>query len=273
MNNDISVLEKKAKGYRKKILEMIYKANAGHPGGSLSVIDILTVIFSQEIDFDSEERSKVVLSKGHTVPALYAVLNEYGFVKNEEMDTFRKVNSRLQGHPDRNKIPQIDANTGLLGQGLSIGIGMAMAKKLKGDKNRVYVILGDGELHEGQVWEGLMSAPHYKLDNLTAILDYNKLSSKDNVNKIMNLEPLKDKIKAFNWEVIEIDGHNMKEISEAIEKAKKNEGNPVFIIANTVKGKGVSFMENNPKWHSGGITDAEYEKAISDIDSLGGNHE
>ncbi|MBP9477118.1 MAG: transketolase [Sebaldella sp.] len=273
MNNDISILEDKAKQLRKKILEMVYKANAGHPGGSLSVIDILTVIFSMEVDFNSRERSKVVLSKGHTVPALYAVLNDLGFIENEELGTFRKVNSRLQGHPDRNKIPQIDANTGLLGQGLSVGIGMAMGKRLIGDKNKVYVILGDGELHEGQVWEGLMSAPHHRLNNLIAILDYNKLSSKDDVNKVMNLEPIKDKIKAFNWEVIEINGHNIGEIKDAIKKAKEIRDRPVFIIANTVKGKGVSFMENNPKWHSGGLTDEEYKKAVDDINVLGGNNE
>ena len=273
MSKDVKFLEDKAKIFRKKILEMVYKANAGHPGGSLSVIDILTVIFAKEVDFNSEKRSRVVLSKGHTVPALYAVLNDLGYIKDEEMSTFRKVNSRLQGHPDRNKVPEIDANTGLLGQGLSIGIGMALGKKLTGDNNKVYVILGDGELHEGQVWEGLMSAPHYKLDNLVAVLDYNKLSSKDNVNKIMNLEPIKDKIKAFNWEVIEINGHNMSEIIQAIETAKNIKEKPVFIIANTIKGKGVSFMENNPKWHSGGLSDEEYEKGVNDINNAGGNNE
>lgn len=273
MKNNISTLEEKAKKNRKKILEMVYRAGAGHPGGSLSVIDILNAVYVNEVDFTADKRSRVILSKGHATPALYAVLHEAGFIDDSEFDTFRKINSRLQGHPDKNKIPEIDANTGLLGQGLSIGIGMALGKKLKKEKNRIYVILGDGELHEGQVWEGLMAAPHYKLDNLIAILDYNRLSSKDNVNKIMNLEPLTDKIKAFNWELIRIDGHNTDEIVKALEKAKEIKGKPVFIIADTVKGKGVSFMENNPKWHSGGLKDEEYKTGIEEIDAGGNNNE
>ena len=273
MKKDISTLKEEAKKNRKKILEMVYKANAGHPGGSLSVIDILTAIYTNEVDFTAKERSRVILSKGHATPALYAVLNQLGFISESEFDTFRKADSRLQGHPDKNKIPEIDANTGLLGQGLSIGIGMALGKKLKKDGNRVYVILGDGELHEGQVWEALMSAPHYKLDNLVAILDYNRLSSKDDVNKVMNLEPLRDKIKAFNWELMEINGHSMEEITEVLGKAKEIVEKPVFIIADTVKGKGVSFMENNPKWHSGGLKEEEYIKGIKDIDAGGNNNE
>ena len=272
MKKDISTLKEEAKKNRKKILEMVYKANAGHPGGSLSVIDILTAIYTNEVDFTARERSRVILSKGHATPALYAVLNQLGFISESEFDTFRKVDSRLQGHPDKNKIPEIDANTGLLGQGLSIGIGMALGKKLKNDESRVYVILGDGELHEGQVWEALMSAPHYKLDNLVAILDYNRLSSKDDVNKVMNLEPLRDKIKAFNWELMEINGHSMEEITEVLGKAKEIVEKPVFIIADTVKGKGVSFMENNPKWHSGGLKEEEYITGIKDIDTGGNNN-
>ena len=273
MKSDISTLKKEAKKNRKKILEMIYRANAGHPGGSLSVIDILTVIYSNEVDFSAAERSRVVLSKGHATPALYAVLNQLGFIEDSEFDTFRKVNSRLQGHPDKNKIPEIDANTGLLGQGLSIGVGMALGKKLKKDENKVYVILGDGELQEGQIWEALMSAPHYKLDNIVAILDYNRLSSKGDVNEVMNLEPVRDKIKALNWELMEINGHSMKEITEALEKAKGIKGKPVFIIADTIKGKGVSFMENNPKWHSGGLKDEEYKTGIEEIEAGGNDNE
>lgn len=273
MKDDVSKLKKEALKNRKKILEMVYRANAGHPGGSLSVIDILTAVYTNEVDFTAQERSRVILSKGHATPALYAVLNGLGFIDDNEFDTFRKANSRLQGHPDKNKIPEIDANTGLLGQGLSIGVGMALGKKLKKDENKVYVILGDGELHEGQVWEALMAAPHYGLDNLVAILDYNRLSSKDDVNKVMNLEPLSDKIKAFNWELMEINGHDMEEIIRTIEKAKEIKGKPVFIIANTIKGKGVSFMENNPKWHSGGLKDEEYKKGIEEIDAGGNNNE
>ena len=270
MNDSIEYLNKKATEYRKTIIDMIYKANTGHPGGSLSVIDILTVLFNKEINFSEKERDKIILSKGHTVPALYGVFYDLGFIEERELNTFRKINSRLQGHPDRNKISYLDANTGLLGQGLSIGVGMALAKKLKKSKNRVYVIIGDGEMHEGQIWEALMSASHYNLENLTVILDYNKLSSKDDVNKVMNLEPVLDKIKAFNLEVKEIDGHNIKEILEAIEWAKKVNNKPTFIIANTVKGKGVSYMENNPKWHSSGLSEDEYKTALSDINKLGG---
>jgi transketolase len=273
MKNNISTLKEKAEKNRKKILEMVYRANAGHPGGSLSIIDILTVIYANEVDFGSEERSRVIMSKGHATPALYAVLNDTGCVDESEFDTFRKINSRLQGHPDKNKIPEIDANTGLLGQGLSIGVGMALGKKLKKDKNKVYVILGDGELHEGQVWEAIMSAPHYNLDNLVAILDYNRLSSKDDVNKVMNLEPINDKIRAFNWEVIEINGHDLEEITRALKKAGEIKGKPVFIIANTIKGKGVSFMENNPKWHSGGLSEEEYKTGIDEIDAGGNKNE
>lgn len=267
---DIAKLKKLANENRKRIIKMIHEAKAGHPGGSLSVIDILTVIYEIDVNFDSKKRSKVVLSKGHTVPAQYAVLCSKGIITEEELSTFRKINSRLQGHPYTGTIPEVDATTGLLGQGLSIAVGMAIAKKNNNDNNHVYAILGDGEMQEGQIWEALLQAAHYKLDNLITIIDYNKLSSYDNVNESMNLEPLSKKIEAFNFHVIEIDGNDVEQIIEALEEAYSITGIPTVIIANTVKGKGISFMENNPKWHSGAISDEEYEIAMKELEKCHG---
>ena len=263
---DIENLKRLANENRKRIVRMIHDAKAGHPGGSLSVIDMLTAIYEMDVDFNSEKRSKVVLSKGHTVPAQYAELCSKGIIPEEELSTFRKVNSRLQGHPYTGTIPEVDATTGLLGQGLSIAVGMAIAKKNNNDNHHVYAILGDGEMQEGQIWESLLQAAHYKLDNLIVVIDYNKLSSFDNVNESMNLEPLADKIKAFNFHVIEIDGNNMKQVVEALNEAFTIKDKPIAIISNTIKGKGVSFMENNPKWHSGAISDEEYEIAMKDLE-------
>lgn len=263
---DIENLKRLANENRKRIVRMIHDAKAGHPGGSLSVIDMLTAIYEMDVDFNSENRSKVVLSKGHTVPAQYAELCSKGIIPEEELSTFRKVNSRLQGHPYTGTIPEVDATTGLLGQGLSIAVGMAIAKKNNNDNHHVYAILGDGEMQEGQIWESLLQAAHYKLDNLIVIIDYNKLSSFDNVNESMNLEPLAEKIKAFNFHVIEIDGNSMEQVVEALNEAVTIKDKPIAIISNTVKGKGVSFMENNPKWHSGAISDEEYEIAMKDLE-------
>ena len=263
---DINKLKKLANENRKRILKMVHDGKAGHPGGSLSIIDILTAIYEMDVDLNSEKRSKVILSKGHTVPAQYAVLCSKGVISEQELSTFRKINSRLQGHPYTGTIPEVDATTGLLGQGLSIAVGMAIAKKNNNDKNHVYAIIGDGEMQEGQIWESLLQAAHYKLDNLIAVIDYNKLSSFDNVNESMNLEPLIDKIKAFNFHVIEIDGNDMEQVVKALNESYSVEGMPTVIIANTIKGKGVSFMENNPKWHSGGISDDEYKIAIKELE-------
>lgn len=263
---DIENLKRLANENRKRIVRMVHDAKAGHPGGSLSVIDILTAIYEMDVDFNLENRSKVVLSKGHTVPAQYAELCSKGIINEEELSTFRKVNSRLQGHPYTGTIPEVDATTGLLGQGLSIAVGMAIAKKNNKDNHHVYAILGDGEMQEGQIWESLLQAAHYKLDNLIVVIDYNKLSSFDNVNESMNLEPLADKIKAFNFHVIEIDGNNMEQVVEALNEAFTIKDKPIAIISNTIKGKGVSFMENNPKWHSGAISDEEYEIAMKDLE-------
>lgn len=262
---DIKQLELLANENRKRIVQMIYEAKAGHPGGSLSVIDMLTAIYEMDVDFNSEKRSKVVLSKGHAVPAQYAVLCSKGIISEEELNTFRQINSRLQGHPYTVDIPEIDATTGLLGQGLSIAVGMAIVKKHKNENNHVYAIIGDGEMQEGQIWESLLQAAHYKLDNLIVIIDYNKFSSSGPVNEVINLEPLTEKLKSFNFHTIEIDGNNMREVVNALNQAYTIKGMPTAIISNTIKGKGVSFMENNPKWHAGAISDEEYEMAVQDL--------
>lgn len=265
---DIKNLKKLANENRKKIINLVYLAKTGHPGGALSIIDMLTAIYEIDVDLTAEKRSKVVLSKGHTVPALYAVLNSKGIIKEEEMSTFRKINSRLQGHPFTGTIPEVDATTGLLGQGLSIAVGMAIAKKNTGDNHHVYAIVGDGEMQEGQIWESLLQAAHYKLNNLILIIDYNKLSSYGDVNESMNLEPLVDKIKAFNFHTIEINGNNMEEVVSALNEAYTIKDKPIAIICNTIKGKGVSFMENNPKWHNGQISDEEYKIAMQDLEKV-----
>lgn len=263
---EIKKLKKLANENRKRIVRMIHDGKAGHPGGSLSVIDILTAIYEIDVNLNSEKRSKVVLSKGHSVPAQYAILCSNGIIEEDELSTFRKINSRLQGHPYTGTIPEVDATTGLLGQGLSIAVGMAIAKKNNKDEHHVYAILGDGEMQEGQIWESLLQASHYKLDNLIAVIDYNKLSSYDNVNESINLEPLCEKIKEFNFHVIEIDGNNMEQIVNALNEAFTIKEKPIAIIANTVKGKGISFMENNPKWHSGAISDEQYKIAIDELE-------
>ncbi len=253
---------------RRKIVKMVYEAGVGHVGGSLSIIDVMTCIYETDVDFSSPRRSKVILSKGHAVPAQYAILNSKGIIADAELNTFRKINSRLQGHPYTVDIPEVDATTGLLGQGFSIGVGIAIAKKYDKDDSRVYVISGDGELDEGQIWEALLSAQHYKLDNLIFIVDYNRLSSSDDTNQIINLEPLKAKFEAFNLRVHEVDAHNIAEILSTLELAKSTIGKPTIIIASSIKGKGVSFMENNPKWHSRGLTHEEYQTATAEFDAL-----
>lgn len=263
---DIEEQKKKSNENRKRIINMIYKAKSGHVGGSLSIIDVLTAIYELDVNFDENPRSKVVLSKGHTVPAQYAVLNSKGKIKDEEMNTLRKMDSRLQGHPYTVDIPEVDCTTGLLGQGLSIAVGMAIAKKNNNDNHHVYAIVGDGEMQEGQIWEAMLQAAHYKLNNLILIIDYNKLSSYDEVNKSMNLEPLKAKVEAFNFHVIEIDGNDMKQIVEALNEAYTVTDKPIAIICNTIKGKGISFMENNPKWHNGAISDEEYKIAMTELE-------
>lgn len=263
---DIENLKKLANENRKRIIDLVYFGKSGHPGGALSIIDMLTAIYELDVDLNEEKRSKVVLSKGHTVPALYAVLNSKGVIKDEDMKTFRKINSRLQGHPFTGTIPEVDATTGLLGQGLSMAVGMAIAKRNTGDNHHVYAIVGDGEMQEGQIWESLLQAAHYKLNNLILVVDYNKLSSYGDVNESMNLEPLTDKIKAFNFHTIEIDGNDMEQVVNALNEAYQVTDKPIAIVCNTVKGKGISYMENNPKWHTGLISDEEYKIAMQDLE-------
>lgn len=262
---DIKQLKLTANRNRKRIVEMVYQAGVGHVGGALSVIDLLTAIYELEVDFNEEKRTRVVLSKGHATPALYAELAQKGIIDEKDFPTFRQINSRLQGHPYTCDIPQVDATTGLLGQGFSTALGMALVKKREQDPHRVYAIAGDGETQEGQIWEALMMAAHYKLDNLVYIFDYNKLSSGHPTNEVINLEPLADKLAAFNYHVIVIDGNDMEQVVDALKEVRTVSGRPVAIVANTVKGKGVSFMENVPKWHSSGLTDAEYEIAMRDL--------
>ena len=262
---DIKQLKLTANRNHKRIVEMVYQAGVGHVGGALSVIDLLTAIYELEVDFSEEKRTRVVLSKGHATPALYAELAQKGIIDEKDFPTFRQINSRLQGHPYTCDIPQVDATTGLLGQGFSTALGMALVKKREQDPHRVYAIAGDGETQEGQIWEALMMAAHYKLDNLVYIFDYNKLSSGHPTNEVINLEPLADKLAAFNYHVIVIDGNDMEQVVNALKEVRTVSGRPVAIVANTVKGKGVSFMENVPKWHSSGLTDAEYETAMRDL--------
>ena len=239
---------------RRSALSSIYWARSGHPGGVLSAIDMIYHLFKKELNYDPKEfsrkdRDRFILSKGHAVPALYAVFEELGMNEDASMRGFRKINQTLQGHPDRNTTPWVEASTGSLGQGFSFAIGEALGLRLQKINNRVYVMLGDGELQEGEIWEGAMFAGHYKLSNLCAIVDYNKMQS-DNLNaNIMGLEPLANKWRAFNWNQIEIDGHDDNQIADAFAKAKDCKDKPTVIIAHTIKGKGVSYMEGVPAWH------------------------
>lgn len=273
---EIKDFEKKAKILRKDINEMIYIAKSGHLGGSLSIIDILTILYWKEMNVNTENskmenRDRLVLSKGHGAPALYAVLIEKGFFGDEGkalIPTLRKWQSPLQGHPDMKKMDGIDMSTGSLGQGLSAANGMALSAKIYNNNYRVYAILGDGELQEGQIWEAVMTAAHYKLDNLVAIVDYNKLQIDGKVSEVMDIAPIGDKFKAFKWNVIEIDGHNYKEIIEALDSAKTIKGQPTVIIANTVKGKGISFIEGTAESHGAVLSAEDYEKAKKELDEI-----
>lgn len=249
-----------AKEVRKDILLQIYEAQSGHPGGALSCADILTAIYFEKIN----EGDKVVLSKGHASAALYAVLAEKGIIEKEKLSTFRKLNSKLQGHPSLLKTKGVDVSSGSLGQGLSIANGIALSFKLDKKDNNVYVILGDGEIQEGQIWEAAMTASHYNLNNVIAFLDYNKLQIDGSNDEVMKVAPVKEKFEAFGWHVEEIDGHNFKEINEAIDNAKR-QNKPTIIVANTVKGKGVSFMENQYAWHGKAPNKEQYEAAIAEL--------
>ncbi len=258
-------LRKQANINRRAIVDMIHVANAGHPGGSLSVIDVLTAIYATDVDLTAGKRSKVILSKGHAVPAQYAILHQYGILSDEEMKTLRRMDSRLQGHPCTRRLPQVDATTGLLGQGLSIGIGMAIAKRDSGDPHNVYVICGDGEMNEGQIWEAAEQAAHYRLGNLICVVDQNGLSSSGFTKEVMDNRDLAAKFAAFGWRAEVIDGHDMQAILDALERARAWKEGPYALIANTVKGKGVSYMENNVAYHSSGIAGELYDLAVRDL--------
>ena len=266
----IRELESIAKKVRRHSIRMIYLAGSGHPGGSLSGTDVMVALYFHIMKHDPKrpdwpDRDRFVLSKGHAAPALYAVLAEAGYFPVEELDTLRKMGSRLQGHPCMTKTPGVEMSTGSLGHGLAAGNGMALAAKLDRKLHRVYVLLGDGEMDVGESWEAAMLASHYKLDNVTAYVDRNKLQLDGPTEKIMSLEPLADKWKAFGWHVIEINGHNMKEIIQATNEAKSVKGRPTVIICHTIKGKGVSFMEGAVQFHGKAPNDQEYEQAMKEL--------
>ena len=263
-------LQAMAKTLRRHIIEMTASASSGHPGGSLSSVEILTALYFRVLryrlqDLEWPDRDRFILSKGHAAPLLYSVLAEVGVVSTEELCTLRKIDSRLQGHPDKSCTPGLETTSGSLGQGLSFGIGAALAARLDARGYRVYVLLGDGECDEGQVWEAAMAAAHFKLDNLVGIVDHNGLQIDGWNRDVMNLEPLADKWRSFGWRVIEIDGHDFPQILAAFEQAEKVKGQPSMIIARTVKGKGVSFMENQVDFHGKAPTREEAERALKEL--------
>ena len=267
---NIDELKSKANDIRKDIIDEVYFAKSGHPGGSLSIADIMSVLYFNELKLDInnprwEERDRVVLSKGHCSPALYASLAERGFFEKEKLKSFRKIESNLQGHPDLNKVPGVDMTSGSLGQGLSVANGMAIAGKMDKKDYRVYCIVGDGEIEEGQIWEAAMTSNKYKLDNLCIIVDNNNLQIDGTIEEVMSPYPIDKKFESFGFNVINIDGHNYEQIIQAFEIARNTKGKPTCIVANTIKGKGVSFMENSAGWHGKAPNDEQYEIAINEL--------
>ncbi len=265
-----TMLKEKAKDIRRHIINMLSEAGSGHPGGSLSIADLVTALYFAVLKVDPdnprwEERDRFVLSKGHACPVLYGALAEAGFFPVEELKTLRKIDSRLQGHPDMRKTPGVEMSTGSLGQGLAAANGMALAGKLDQRDYRVYVVLGDGEVNEGMVWEAAMAAAHYGLDNLTAFLDYNGLQIDGPVEEVMGTDPLAEKWAAFGWHVLTIDGHDFAEILAAVKEAKKTKGQPTMIIANTIKGRGVSFMEDEVGWHGKAPDKEQTSQALAEL--------
>jgi len=259
-----------ARNLRIRVIEMIYCAQSGHPGGSLSAADIVVALYFHHLRLDPmrpdwSERDRFILSKGHAAPLLYAALCERGFFDQECLTTLRCLDSKLQGHPDRLKTEGVEMTAGALGHGLAIGVGLALGARLDGAAYRTYVLLGDGEIQAGIIWEAAMTAAKYALDNLTAILDYNDVQLDGPVHEIMPLEPVKAKWESFGWHTIEIDGHNMRQLLEALDEATHIHARPTIIIAHTVKGKGVSFMENKSTWHGGAPTEEEYKIAMAEL--------
>ena len=269
---DFEVLKEHANNIRKNIVKTVTEAKSGHPGGSLSSVEYATAIYFTQMDvnkdnLESTNRDRFVLSKGHASPLLYSVLAERGFIEEEELKTFRKINSRLQGHPSMRKLPGVDMSTGSLGQGLSVAVGMALANKYQGNAHRIYTILGDGECQEGQIWEAAMAAAHYKLDNLLAFVDHNSLQIDGNVRDVMNPTPIDEKFKAFGWNVITLeDGNDIESVVKACEEAKTVSGKPTVIVGKTVKGKGVSFMENQAGWHGVAPSAEQCAQALAELE-------
>ena len=267
-------LMKTANEVRKGIVTSVHSAKAGHPGGSLSAADLFTYLYFEELNVDPKDpkkadRDRFVLSKGHTAPGLYAALAEKGFFPKEDLITLRHTGSYLQGHPDMKCIPGVDMSSGSLGQGVSAAVGMAIAAKISGDDYRVYTLLGDGEIQEGQVWEAAMLASHHKLDNLLVIVDNNNLQIDGEITKVNSPYPIDKKFEAFNFHVINIDGNDFDQIDAAFKEAKSVKGRPTVIIAKTVKGKGVSFMENQAGWHGKAPNDEEFKSAMADLEKAG----
>ena len=263
-------LQKTACELRLSIIEAVHSAKSGHPGGSLSIADVLSYLYFCEMNVDpkdpkNQDRDRLVLSKGHCSPGLYAVLAEKGFFPKEELKTFRQIGSRLQGHPDMKNIPGVDMSSGSLGQGISAACGMALGGKINNKDYRVYTILGDGESEEGQVWEAAMFAASKKLDNLCAIVDYNGLQIDGSLSEVCSPEPFDKKFEAFGWNVIVIDAHNFDEIEAAFKAAREVKGKPTVIIQKSIKGKGVSYMENSVAWHGAAPNDEQYEIAMNEL--------
>lgn len=252
---------------QRRILTMVRAAGAGHPGGSLSCVEVLAEILLRQGRFapGTTDHDWFVLAKGHAAPALYAVLVELGHIPEEELRTFKHLGSRLQGHPDRRKAPGVQVTTGHLGQGLSVALGLALANRHLGEDRHVWAVLGEGDLHEGQTWEALMAATHYRVDGLTVVVDANQLSQHGAVETIMGIEPLTDRLAAFGWDVVEVDGHDAAAVAGALESVRHRPG-PGAVIARTVKGHGISFMEGDPLWHSRAMSDEEYQAAVAEID-------
>jgi len=266
----LKALQAKALEIRRSILTMIYRARSGHPGGSLGATEIVVALYYHLMRHDPQnpkwpQRDRFILSKGHCSPVIYAVLADCGYYPREDLDTFRRPGSHLQGHPAQHKTPGIEACTGTLGLGISTGLGMALAAKLKGDSHYYYILCGDGEIQEGQVWEAALFGNKYKLDNVIAFVDRNYLQTDGHSEQIMPLDPLRPKWEAFGWNTYEIDGHDFREIIETVEKAKRAKGRPAMIIARTVKGKGVSFMENDAGWHGTPPDREQYEQAMAEL--------
>lgn len=269
MNNE--ELKKHARNVRRNIIKEIYNAQSGHPGGSLGAADILTELFFEVMDITPEnansiDRDRFVLSKGHTSPLLYAVLAEKGIIPEEELLTFRKVDSRLQGHPNMNYVPGVDMSTGSLGQGLAAADGMALANRLSGNSHRVYALIGDGESEEGEIWEAAMAAAHYKNDNLCAVIDVNGLQIDGTTDEVIGPNPLDEKFRAFGWHVISVNGHDFDELRAAFKEAEETKGQPTAIIAHTIKGKGVSYMENQAGWHGKAPNEEQYKQAMAELE-------